>query len=356
MKIKVSVCSEDELYCEKLISYFNSHYYDKFQWDLFTQSAYLQQIFQSNAADLILVGGEMKDELEKMDEASRSGQLWAYLAENDDGQEDGNWYLEKYRRADQIYRDLLDLYAKKEHTHYRDTSIVSGKTTFIAFVSAGGGIGASTIACAAAKAFSQMEKILYLNLENLGSCGMAFAGESKSGLDELIYAVKSRRNTLGLKIESSVSRDGTGTYYFKECENPLDLQTLLPEDMKELLKEIESLKIYDRVVIDLGNGMQDKEIAVMSMANRIIMVTDHSEISAHKLQRYLRFVQAVEEVRKVDIISKIQIYFNKSLKSMQLPEHISQIRVGGAFPLIKNGDYAGIIDKIAKMELLQNIR
>ncbi len=159
-----------------------------------------------------------------------------------------------------------------------------------------------------------------------------------------------------LKIESSVSRDGTGTYYFKECENPLDLQTLSPEDMKELLKGIESLKIYDRVVIDLGNGMQDKEIAVMSMANRVIMVTDHSEIAAHKLQRYLKFAQAVEEVRKVDIISKIQIYFNKSLKSMQLPEHISQIRVGGAFPLIKNGDYAGIVDRIAKMELLQNIR
>jgi len=65
MKIKVSVCSADELYCEKLISYFNSHYYDKFQWDLFTQPAYLQQIFQSNTADLILVGGEMKEELEE---------------------------------------------------------------------------------------------------------------------------------------------------------------------------------------------------------------------------------------------------------------------------------------------------
>lgn len=356
MKIKVSVCSDDVLYCEKLVSYFNSHYYDKFQWNVFTQSVYLQQIFQSNTADLILVGGEMKDELQKMDEASRSGQLWAYLVENNDGQEDGNWYLEKYRRADQIYRDLLDLYAKKEHTHYKDTSIVSGKTAFIAFVSAGGGTGASTIACAAAKAFSQLEKILYLNLENLGSCEMAFTGDSKSGLDELVYAVKSRRNTLELKIESSVSRDGTGTYYFKECANPLDLQTLSPENIKELLKGIESSKTYDKVIIDLGNGMQDKEIAVMSMANRVIMVTDHSEIAAHKLQRYLKFAQAVEEVRKVDIISKIQIYFNKSLKSMQLPEHISQIRVGGAFPLIKNGDYAGIVEKIAGMEMLQNIK
>lgn len=356
MKIKVSVYSDDVLYCEKLVNYFNSHYYDKFQWNVFTQSAYLQQIFQSDSADLILVGGEMKDELEKMDETSGSGQLLAYLVENDVEQEEGHWYLEKYRRADQIYRDLLDLYAKKEHTHYKDTSIVSGKTAFIAFVSAGGGIGASTIACAAAKAFSQMEKVLYLNLENLGSCGMAFAGESRSGFDELVYAVKSRRNTLKLKIESSVSRDETGTYYFKECVNPLDLQTLSPEDIKELLKGIESLTTYDKVIIDLGNGMQDKEIAVMSMVNRVIMVMDHSEIAAHKLQRYLEFAQAVEEVRKVDIISKIQIYFNKSLKSMQLPEHISQIRVGGAFPLIKNGDYAGIIDKIATMELLQNIR
>lgn len=356
MKIKVSVCSDDSLYCEKLVNYFNSHYYDRFQWNIYTQSVYLQQIFQSDAADLILVGEEMEPELQELDEAVRESRLWAYLVEDADGQEEDDRYMEKYRRADRIYKDLLDLYAKKEHVRYENTSIVSGKTTFIAFVSAGGGIGASTIACAAAKGISRMEKVLYLNLEDLGSCEMSFKGEGKSGLDELVYAMKSRRNTLGLKIESSVSRDGTGTYFFKECTNPLDLQTLSPEDIKELLKAIEASKAYDKVIIDLGNGLQDKEITVMSMANRVIMVMDHSEIAAFKLQRYLEFVQTVEEVRKVDIISKIQIYFNRTLKNMQLPEQISQIRVGGAFPLIENGNYAGIIDKISRMELLLDIR
>lgn len=356
MKIKVSVCSDDTLYCEKLVNYFNSHYYDKFQWNVYTQSVYLQQIFQSDTADLILVGEEMKSELQKLDEALEDGQLWAYLVENDDGQEEGKWYLKKYRRADCIYRDLLDLYAKKEHAHYENISIVSGKTTFIAFVSAGGGIGASTIACAAAKAFSHMEKVLYLNLENLGSCELAFSGEGKSGFDELVYAIKSRRNTLGLKIESSVSRDGMGAYYFKECTNPMDLQTLSQEDIKGLLKAIEASKAYDKVIIDLGNGLQDKEIMAMSMANRVAMITDFSEMAAVKLQRYIKYAQTMEEIRKVDIISKMQIYFNRTLKNMQLPEQVSQIRVGGAFPLIENGNFAGIVDKIAKMELLQNIK
>lgn len=54
---------------------------------------------------------------------------------------------------------------------------MSGKTTFIAFVSAAGGSGASTISCAAAKAFSCMEKTLYLNLEDLDSGGIVFAGK-----------------------------------------------------------------------------------------------------------------------------------------------------------------------------------
>lgn len=357
MKIKVSVCSDDALYCEKLVNYFNSHYYDKFQWNVYTQSVYLQQIFQSNTADLILIGEEMKSELQNLEEALRESQLWAYLVEEDDYQEEeGRWYLPKYRRADQIYKDLLDLYARKEHVRYENTAIVSGKTTFIAFVSAAGGMGASTIACAAAKAFSQIEKALYINLEDLGSCELSFSGEEKPGLDELVYAIKSRRNTLELKIESSVSRDETGTCYFKECANPMDLQSLLSEDIKELLKAIEAAKTYDKVVIDLGNGLQDREITVMSMANRVVMVTDNSEIAALKLQRYLEFVQTVEEVKKADIISKIQIYFNKTLKNTQLPEHISQIRVGGAFPMIENGNFAGIIDKIAKMELLQNMK
>lgn len=355
MKIKVSVCSDDTLYCERLVNYFNSHYYDKFQWNVYTQSGYIQHLFESDTSDLILVGEEMKSELQKLDDAFREGQLWAYLVEDIADSEEGIIYLEKYRRADQIYKDLLDLYAKKEHTHYENISIVSSKTTFVIFVSASGGIGASTIACAAAKAFSRMEKVLYLNLEDLGSCEKSFTGECKAGLDELVYAAKSRRNTLGLKVESAVSRDESGTYYFKECVNPMDLQSLSPEDIKELLKTIEATKTYDKVIIDLGNGLHDKEIAVMSMANRIIMVTDHSEIAALKLQRYLQYIQTVEEVKKVDILSKMQIYFNKILKSMQIPEQISQIRVKGAVPLIENGNFAGIIQKIAKMELLQDI-
>ncbi len=223
-------------------------------------------------------------------------------------------------------------------------------------VSAGGGIGASTIACAAAKAFSRVEKVLYLNLEDLGSCKLSFAGEDKPGLDELVYAIKSRRNTLELKIESSVSRDGRGTYYFKECANPMDLRSLSAEDVKELLRAIAVSRVYDKVIIDLGNGLQDKEIMAMSMANRVIMITDQSEISSLKLERYLKFAQTIEEIRKVDIISKMQIYFNRILKGTQLPEHISHIRVGGVFPLIENGNYAGIIERISKMELLHSMK
>ncbi|MCI9202279.1 MAG: hypothetical protein HFI97_01045 [Lachnospiraceae bacterium] len=356
MKIRVFLCSEDTLYCEKLVNYFNSHYYDKFQWDVYTQSVYLEQIFQAGAADLILIGEEMEADLQKLDEKLLKKQLWVYLAEYGKEQEEGTQYLEKYRRADQIYRDLLDLYAKKEHVHYENLSLVSGKTAFIVFVSAGGGIGASTIACAAAKAFSRVEKVLYLNLEDLGSCKLSFAGEDKPGLDELVYAIKSRRNTLELKIESSVSRDGRGTYYFKECANPMDLRSLSAEDVKELLRAIAVSRVYDKVIIDLGNGLQDKEIMAMSMANRVIMITDQSEISSLKLERYLKFAQTIEEIRKIDIISKMQIYFNRILKGTQLPEHISHIRVGGVFPLIENGNYAGIIERISKMELLHSMK
>lgn len=356
MKIKISICSDDMLYCEKLVNYFNSHYYDKFQWNVYTQSIYLKQIFESNTADLILVGEEMNSELQKLEEQFEISQLWAYLITDKNDWKEEERYLEKYRRADLIYRDLLDLYAEKEHIHYENLSIVSGKTTFIAFVSAAGGTGASTIACAAAKAFSQMDKVLYFNLEALGSCELAFAGEDKPGLDELVYAIKSRRNTLELKVESSISRDESGTCYFKECSNPMDLKSLSAEDIKELMKAIEASKAYDKVIIDLGNGLQDKEIAVMSMAGRIIMIMDHSEIAAVKMRRYLEFVKTVEEIRKIDIISKMQIYFNRTLKNTQLPEQISQIRVGGAFPLIENGTFAGVINKLSGMELLQSIK
>ena len=136
----------------------------------------------------------------------------------------------------------------------------------------------------------------------------------------------------------------------------MDLQTLSREDIRELLKAIEASKSYDKVIIDLGNGLHEKEIMVTSMANRVVMIMDHAQMAEIKLERYLKCVQAVEETKRVDIISKMCIYFNRTLKSEQLPEHILQIRINGAFPLIENGNYAGIVDRISKMELLQSIK
>lgn len=355
MKIRVFLCSEDALYCEKIVNYFNSYYYDKFQWNVYTQPVYLEQIFRSDEPDLILVGSEMQTSLGRLDPKLLEGKIWAYLTEDDAGLKEGKSCISKYRRADQIYRELLDLYAKSEHVRH-EAPLVSGKTAFIAFVSAGGGPGTSTIACAAAKSFSAMDKVLYINLEDIGLCGGVFTGENTSGFDEIVYAIKSRRNTLGLKLESAVSRDRSGTYYFRECTNPMDLQTLSAEDIRELLRAIEASGVYDKVIIDLGNGLHDKEITVMSMVASIIVIMDPGEIAELKLKRYLEYMQAVEEVKQMDIISKMSVYYNKTMKSRQLPEQVQGIRTGGAFPLIENGTYAGIIDKIAAMELLQTIK
>lgn len=145
-------------------------------------------------------------------------------------------------------------------------------------------------------------------------------------------------------------------YYFRECANPLDLQMLSAENVRELIHGIAAVKAYDKVIIDLGNGLQEKELAVMSMANSLVMIMDQSEIAMLKLGRYLEYLHAVEEERQADFISKMRIYFNKTLKSIQIPDKVMEIRTGGAFPLIENGNFAGIIDKIAMMELLQNIK
>ena len=136
----------------------------------------------------------------------------------------------------------------------------------------------------------------------------------------------------------------------------MDLQTLSAEDIRELLRAIEVSGVYDKVIIDLGNGLHDKEITVMSMVANIIVIMDPGEIAELKLKRYLEYMQAVEEVKQMDIISKMSVYYNKTMKSRQLPEQVQGIRTGGTFPLIENGTYAGIIDKIAAMELLQTIK
>lgn len=355
MKIKVAICTSDVQYSEKLVHYFEAHYYDKFTWNIFTELSFLVEFLQENEVDIVLAGREMADLIKRVDAKDKSERIWACLTEDEDEElPDGSSRIKKYARADRIYRELLDLYSQRTNIHYRSESVVNSQTDIYAFVSPAGGVGTSTIACAMARSYARFEKVLYISLENTGAMQLAFEGENKAGLDEVIFALKSRRKALELKLASAVSRDKSGVYFLEECRNPLDVMELSGEELKELLGTLGKIREYDKVILDAGNGLGEKEIAAMTCAGRIVAILDESQVSASKFARYIDTLQLVEKKQKADICSKMVLFYNKILKQENLPEQLHQARVAGGFPRIENGTYEGVIGRIAGMEMIHN--
>lgn len=357
MKIKVAICTTDIPYSERLTNYFQTHYYDKFAWNIFTEESYLLTYLSTNDTDIVLIGREMESIIDKLPGGNDGEKTWAYLVEDiDDEMPSDIHQIKKYSRADKIYRDLLEVYSHKTNIHYKNAALVNNKTEIYAFVSAAGGTGTSTIASAVAENYAKFENVLYINFETIGASHLVFSGNEEKGFDEVIFALKSRRKALALKIASSVSRDKNGVYFFKESRNVLDIMDLTQDDLKELLMVIQEMREYDKIILDVGNGLGEKEIASMIYAGRIVAVMEDSTISEEKLEKYMATLQVIEMQRKVDICTKMIVFYNKIFKQTQLPEQKCQVRVAGGFPKIENGTYDAVVERLAGMEIIHNMK
>jgi len=357
MKIRVSIGTEDAVYAEKLVGYFNTHYYDRFSWNVYTTLDYLLRSFEPSKTDILLLGEELRGKIDSEFMESLGNCLAVYLIDRlDDEIEEERYTIEKYHRAEKIYQDLLEIYSQKGTIHYANVALIDSNTEIYAFIAPCGGIGTSTAALAAAKRFARTERVLYLNFENISGAGVVFGDQTAKGFEEIIFALKSRRKALDLKIESTVNRDRSGVFYFGDCDNALGLGELNDSDVRELLAAIQNSQKYDKVLIDAGNGLQEKDIAVLSLASRLVMVMDNSEVAEIKMRHYLETLQMIEEQKQMDICSKLLVFMNKIHRNIPLPEQYMRIPVKGGLPRMENGTYLGIIERLADIESLQNIR
>ena len=110
----------------------------------------------------------------------------------------------------------------------------------ITFSSPCGGTGTSSVAAACAVNFAKKgKKVLYFNLEPFGSSDNFFNAEGQFDMSDIIYALKSAKANLALKLESCVKQDSTGVYFFSATKVALDMQ-----ELHIVIRQILSVIIY----------------------------------------------------------------------------------------------------------------
>ncbi len=352
IRIRVAILDKDEIYTGRLINAFNTYYQDKLEAYSFTETDIALDFLQNNKIDVLLVDESIDIKSLKIPQNC----AYAYLTVMNSVDSIGDvTAICKYMKVDLIYKEILSVFS--EGSQY---SIVTGNqdgnaTPVSLFVSAAGGTGASSVAAAYAtyKARSGFKPLL-INLERFGGAGCFFQGEGNMNLSDIIFALKSKKANLALKLESSVKVSPNGVCFIDTANLVLDVMELKDDDIINLINEACSMQSFDEIIVDIGFSMKELDFTLIEKASKVILVSDGSEIANAKTVRCIESMQILDQQKEKNLVGKISLFYNRF--SSRLGKRIENLNVNtiGGVPRIE-GSVSQIIDSIAGNSDLQKI-
>lgn len=351
IRIRVALLDTDETYSVRLANAFNTYYQDKLEVYSFTDKEIATSFLSNNKIDVFLVDENIDIDILEIPSSCAFGYLTVInSAELVNGQK----AICKFQKVDLIYKEILSLFS--EVSAYSISNHSSNKSkNVVLFISFAGGTGASTLSASYATRLARHgRKPIYLNLELFGGADGFFEGEGNMGMSDIIYSLKSKKNNLGLKIESAIKKTSIGVYFIDSANIVLDVLELKQDDIFTLINEINALDDYDELIIDINFKFSDIDVELIRRSDIVVAVTDGSSISNSKTQRCINALQLVEQQKDEKLVAKIKLFYNRfsSTNGKKLTD-INVDTVGGA-PCY-HGSVKQIVESISEIDELDKI-
>lgn len=353
MWIKAIYCTKDTDYANRLMNFLDREYGNKLELNICSSIESLLEFIGQYKVDVVLFGDEFKEEVfrRRKDIPCPCVQMTEQIYESPD---DETVQIDKYQRGNKIYNNIVEIYAGSEKIKHIDINKGENDAPKIyVFTSASGGSGTSTVARAYAKRCASYEKVLYIDL------GLFYIREvtdgNPNGMDEIILALKSRRNILPLKLTSAVSSTADRVYTYGPCSNAVDLLELNEEDIRNLLKGISSLSEYRKIIVDIGTAVSLKEVELMKRADAIVYVLEESEIGIKKYDKYCDFMINVGKKEQMRMIQKMAVFRNKVKRDDMQGLQGMEDKAAGWAPYVAMDSYEAVIDRIARSDSFSNL-
>lgn len=326
MKIRLAILESDEAYLSRITSVFSTKYMDKLEIYSFTTEAGIFRTLAASRIDVFLASDTFEIDSQKI--PPRCG--FAYLVNSADIETfRGELALCKFQKAELIYKQILSIFSDKTAA-VRGSGMTDGGRVII-FTGASGGVGCSSVAAACAVYFAgKGKKAIYLNLELLGNSECYFKGEGQGNFSDIIYAVKSRKTNLALKLESLVKRDESGAYFFSAPNMALDMLELSQEEIMQVITELKTYCGFDYVIPDVNLQFGKEMLDFFKCCDDVIVVSDGTETVNSKTKRMLQAMKVLGEQGDERHLYDIGILYNRfsSRKSKKM-EDVDIREIGG---------------------------
>lgn len=352
MRIKLAILERDQSYLNRIVSAFSTKYADKFEIYSFTDKDMAIATLGTARIDVLVASDAFDIDVTAL--PARCG--FAYFVDSADiDHVNEQRAICKFQKADLIYKQILSVYSEKAGS-------VSGlkfgdeSAKVFAFCSACGGVGTSSMAAAAAVYFAaKNHKTLYLNLEKFGTADAFFSGEGQFDMSDIVFALKSKKTNLSLKLESCVKQDHTGVYFYSQPKVALDIHELNTEDILRLISEIKLTGSYDYIILDVDFAIDKDTLSILRQTHAVVMVSDGSEIANGKTFQAHQALSILEQDNDASIMNRIALVYNKfSNKTGKALEGLNVKNIGGA-PRYEHATTSQVVEQLSKMEVFSKI-
>ena len=339
-RIHVVIGEQDERFLLHLANILENGFSEYIEAHCFAKAAHFMKYVEKNGADVILADENFGVPLESLN-AENCG----YLCDDPEVRALGGFKtICKYGHPDEIYRDIMDIHANGGRVMaapMEEAPLEMGGVACDVILVQGfsGGTGVSTFAAAASMYSSQKGvQTFYLNLEDLGDSNDFFSSLETGGLDDVLAALRAGHGGLAdFAAEQALIDPGTGVSYFGPSARADRMADLTAQVWIGPLNALKASGSYGRIFVDCGFGLDEKHLAMMEAADRIVLVTDGGETANTKFRRGLQAVSAWEQQEGKNITDKMILFYNRfsSSKSSSRLDGID-LPVVGTMPPVKH--------------------
>lgn len=349
MKIKLAILDKDLNYLTRVSAALSGKYADQLELYTFSDLKTALQMISSAKIDVFLVN----EEFDAAPGALPRQCGFARIVETPGiSTLNGETAVFKFQRAELLYRQVLGIFAER-NAGISESGAETSAANIVAFSSPAGGVGTSTLSAACAINFAaQGRRTLYLCLDPFGSADLFFTGEGQSDLSDIIFALKSKKTNMAMKLESCVKRSASGVFFYSEPKVALDLFELSDDEIVQLVNDLRQTGGYEYIVLDLRFDMSGRTRNIFRQAQKLVWVSDGSELANHKIYRAYKSLEICELNEEYPLTNRLCLAYNRfSSKTGRQIEDLPVESVGGA-PRFENRTTEQVVRELAKSEIL----
>lgn len=352
MKIKLAILETDAVYLDRIATTFGTRYSDQLELYCFTDLKLAIDTVRNTKIDVFLANECFDIDVKQLPECC----AFAYLVDSMDiGSVRDQKVVCKFQRAEIIYKQILSLYAETTEGIVR-ANIDGGNAKIVVFTSPCGGVGTSCVAAASAKRYAaQQKKVLYLNLEKFGSSDLYFAGEGISDMSDVIYALKSKRSNLAMKLESCVKRGNDGVSFYGVAKLALDMLEMTSDDIMTLLKQLKIVGSYDYIFVDMEFGLDKEKLEIYNLCDAIVWVSDGSERANLKIVRAFQALAVIEQRDGLILTSRTRLVYNRFSSKTGAEVSIDGMKVLGGAPVYVHANTHQVVEQLSTLGMFDNL-